>query len=379
VNDQPPAALDLREIEVRAGGRTILDVARLTVAPGERFALAGPNGAGKSTLLHVAGALRRPDHGEVWIGGERATPRAARRLRSRVGLVFQAPLLFDASVLANAASGLRFRGVGRAEAERTARLWLERFGVGALADRRPRGLSGGEAQRVSLARAFAMNPSLILLDEPFAALDAATRQALAPALLAELRSTGAAAVFVTHDLAEALALGDRLGILLGGRLVQTGAPADVLARPATVAAARFLGVEHLLPARIGARRGDLVEAEVAGADGPVRIVAAAVKDAMPGRAATLALRAASPTLLPDHAMPPPGWNVVPGRVVDVAPTSWGWRVTLIGRLTLEAHLAGGAPPAVGDQLQAAFPPTAAHLILTDATDHAAACAEAGPV
>src|SRR5581483_63077 len=100
MTDRTPPALALRDIEVRAGGRTILAVDALTVERGERFALAGPNGAGKSTLLHVAGALRRPERGEVWIGGERVTPRQARRLRSQIGLVFQAPLLFDASVLA---------------------------------------------------------------------------------------------------------------------------------------------------------------------------------------------------------------------------------------------------------------------------------------
>ncbi|HET7095444.1 MAG TPA: ATP-binding cassette domain-containing protein, partial [Thermomicrobiales bacterium] len=156
---EPPPALDLRDIDVRAGGRPILAVERLTVAPSERFALAGPNGAGKSTLLHVAAGLRRPTRGEVWVGGEPVTPIRGRKARPRIGMVFQTPLLFDASVLANAASGLRFQGMRRADAERAARVWLERFGVGALARRRARGLSGGEAQRVSLARAFATNPS----------------------------------------------------------------------------------------------------------------------------------------------------------------------------------------------------------------------------
>ena len=235
----PP--LRLRGVEVRAGGRTLLSVPELTVGPGETLALMGPNGAGKSTLLHVAALLRRPEVGEVRLGGEAATARTSLRLRRRTAMVLQAPLLFDARVLANAAAGLRFRGIGRREAERRAAAWLERFGVGHLADRHARALSGGEAQRVSLARAFAVEPTLLLLDEPFAALDAPTRAVLVPALAARLRETGTAAVIATHDPAETYALADRLAVLVAGRVVQLGAPAAVAARPANGTVTALLG------------------------------------------------------------------------------------------------------------------------------------------
>ncbi len=229
----PASALRLSGVQVWYGARTVLVVPEFAVGPGEVLALMGPNGAGKSTLLHVAALLRRPDAGEVWLGGERATRRAERTLRRRTAMVLQAPLLFDVGVLANAASGLRFRGVGRREAERRAGEWLERFGVGHLAGRNGRALSGGEAQRVSLARAFATEPELLLLDEPFAGLDAPSRTALVPDLAALLRETGTAAMVATHDRAEAAALADRLAVLIGGRIAQAGPTADVLARPAS--------------------------------------------------------------------------------------------------------------------------------------------------
>jgi ABC-type sugar transport system ATPase subunit len=224
-------ALALRGVEVRYGGRVTLAVPDLTVGRAETVAMMGPNGAGKSTLLHVAALLRWPEAGEVRIGGERAARRAERALRRRTAMVLQAPLLFDVPVLANAASGLRFRGVGRREAERRAGDWLERFGVGHLAGRNARALSGGEAQRVSLARAFATEPELLLLDEPFSGLDAPTRTALVPELAALLGETGTAALVATHDRGEAAVLADRLAVLIGGQIVRIGPTENVLGAP----------------------------------------------------------------------------------------------------------------------------------------------------
>ncbi len=212
--------LRLSGVTVRYGQRMVLELPELSIAPGEVLAIMGPNGAGKSTLLHVAALLRRPERGEVWIAGERATRRSERALRRRTAMVLQEPLLFDVSVVANAASGLRFRGMRRCNAEHRARAWLERFGVGHLTTRNARTLSGGEAQRTSLARAFAVEPELLLLDEPFAALDPATREILVPELAVQLRETQTAAVIVTHDATEARALADRLLVLVDGRIAQ---------------------------------------------------------------------------------------------------------------------------------------------------------------
>ena len=222
--------LRLCGVTVRYGQRVVLDLPELTIAPGEVLAVMGPNGAGKSTLLHVAALLLRPQRGEVWIAGERATRRSERALRRRTAMVLQEPLLFDVSVVANAASGLRFRGERRRDAEQRAREWLERFGVGHLAARNARTLSGGEAQRVSLARAFAVAPELLVLDEPFAALDAETRGSLLPELAAQLRATQTAAVIVTHVAAEAGILADRLIVLVDGRIARCDRTDPVLSQ-----------------------------------------------------------------------------------------------------------------------------------------------------
>jgi tungstate transport system ATP-binding protein len=142
----------LQNICMRRGDQVTLDVPHLALGAGEILALMGPNGAGKSTLLEVAALLRRPESGEIWIGGERVSRRTERAFRRHLAMAFQVPLLFDVSVLENVAAGVRFRGAGRKEAERRALSWLSRFGVEPLAGRRARALSGGEAQRVSLAR-----------------------------------------------------------------------------------------------------------------------------------------------------------------------------------------------------------------------------------
>jgi tungstate transport system ATP-binding protein len=240
----PP--LELHGIVVRRRERLVLDLEHLTVAPGEILAVMGPNGAGKSTLLEVAALLRRPDHGEVAIGGVLAERRTERALRRGIAMVFQSPLLFDRPVLDNVAAGPRFRGVGRAKAELRALGWLERFGVAHLAGRGARSISGGEAQRVALARAFAVEPALLLLDEPFAALDAPTRVALVPDLARALRDSGTAAVLVTHDRTDAQLLADRVAVIEAGRLIQIGAVAEVTAAPATPLVTALLRPEMLV-------------------------------------------------------------------------------------------------------------------------------------
>ncbi len=225
-----PPLIALRDVRVRRGGRVVLDVSALTVARGERLAIVGPNGAGKSTLLQVMALLLAPERGEVRFAGERVDAgRNPVPTRRRMAMVFQEPLLFDTSVFENVASGLRLRGVPEREVRARVTAWLERLGIAGLARRPARSLSGGEARRTSLARALVLEPELLLLDEPFSALDYPTRQGLLgelPGLLAAARTT---AVLVTHDPVEALWVGQRAVGLAEGRIVAEGAVGEVLA------------------------------------------------------------------------------------------------------------------------------------------------------
>ena len=239
--------LELRDVVVRAGGRTILAVPRLALADASTTALLGPNGSGKSTLLRAAAALLTPDRGAVLLDG---APAARADVRAATAAVLQRPLLRRASVRANVESGLRFRGVARAERRRRAQAWLDRLGLAALAERPAHVLSGGEAQRVSLARAFAVAPRVLLLDEPFGALDAQARGELLAELRELLAATATAALLVTHDRHEAAAVADRVAILNGGELRQEGPARQVLDHPAHADCARILGFDNVLPGRL---------------------------------------------------------------------------------------------------------------------------------
>jgi len=235
-----PSHLQLSGLVVRRGGRDVLQIDALDVRRGEILAVVGPNGAGKSTLVTAMGLLERPAAGTILLDGEPVDWRhGALAARRRLAIVFQEPLLFDTTVDDNVTTGLMLRGVPRREHGPRVARWLSRLGIGHLARRQARTLSGGEAQRVSLARALVIEPELLLLDEPFAALDAPTREALADDLLVLLRETATTTVLVTHDRDEALELGDRLAVIVAGRLVQIDRPDRVLREPANEAVAAF--------------------------------------------------------------------------------------------------------------------------------------------
>lgn len=239
--------LALRNISVRHGESTVLQVSALDVYHGEVLAVIGPNGAGKSTLLRVMGLLQQPTTGRIYFAGEEATKSNALRLRRRTASVFQEALLLNASVHDNAALGLKMRGLSRNEIDKRLRPWLERLGIAHLTSRAARSLSGGEAQRTSLARALALDPELLLLDEPFSALDQSTREVLLFDLQTILRETGVTTVLVTHDRQEALIMGRRVGVVQRGKLLQIGLNHDVFTRPVNENVAGIAGVDTRIP------------------------------------------------------------------------------------------------------------------------------------
>ncbi len=347
---------------VRYGGRRVLDVDRLSLVPGRTLALLGPNGSGKSTLLRVLALLERPAEGRLMLLGEGVAPGESRRLalRRRIATVFQAPLLTDATVAENVALGLRFRGIrGAGTAARVSR-WLERLGIGHLARQRARTLSGGEAQRVSLARAFVVEPELLFLDEPFASLDLHGREALALELEAILRESKIATVLVTHERAEAMMLGDEVAVLMEGRVVQRDVMRVVLSQPVSEAVARFLGVENLFRVRVGPHPGEEGEVELAGQ----RFFLPLSPDILD--TAVLCLRAEDVHLSPSATPPDSGSVRLAARVERMVPFGVPWRIHLDAGVPLVALAAQRTVERLrlepGTELVASFDPARVHAV-----------------
>ena len=234
------ARVGLSNLVLLRGEQAALELDRLEIQPGEVLAVVGPNGAGKSTLLLALARLLEPKRGTILFDGQPIDAIPATEYRRRLALVMQEPLLFDTSVFDNVAMGLRFRGVWRDEIRARVERWLEQTGVLHLAERRACDLSGGEAQRVSLARALVLEPQLLLLDEPFSALDPPTRESLLDDLALLLDQTHTTTVFVTHDLREAEQLADRMAVVIGGRLRQVGPVPALRQGPVDEEVGRFL-------------------------------------------------------------------------------------------------------------------------------------------
>jgi tungstate transport system ATP-binding protein len=254
-----PTALTLSNLRVDRGGQTVLRVETLEVAAGETVAILGPNGSGKSTLLLTSALLLSAAEGRVSLFGHDASDggvgaRAATQLRRRTATVFQEAGLLDMSVRRNVETALRLHRVPSADRRDRAEVWLDRLGVGHLADARAHMLSGGEAQRVSLARAFAVEPELLFLDEPFSSLDLEAKSRLVGELRTLLADEGIAAVISTHDHSEAQLLAERAMVLLDGRVEQVGPTAEVFSTPASIEVARFLGYAVIAATRLAALR-----------------------------------------------------------------------------------------------------------------------------
>lgn len=218
----------------------------LQAAAGKILSIAGPSGCGKSTVLRMASGLLEPDSGRVLVDGRDVT-RLEPRARG-IGMVFQDYALFPhLDVLGNVAYGLKHSGLSRAALTGRVERLLDTVGLAGFAKRRTQELSGGERQRVALARTLAVEPAIILFDEALSSLDAALRKRLRRELIDEQRRLGFTAVYVTHDLEEAMALGDHLAIMDRGRVLQCDTPRTLWESPGNVTVARFMGSGPCLP------------------------------------------------------------------------------------------------------------------------------------
>jgi len=354
--------LEVRDLAVDRGGARVLDVPAFRLGEGEIVSLIGPNGSGKSSLLlSLMGLLPRRAGKLLWRGAEVSTRAEVIACRRRMALVLQEPLLFDETVFENVASGLRIRGAARGERRARVEAALERFGLSPLARRPARELSGGEARRVSLARGLAVDPEVVLLDEPFANLDVPTRQAIVEDLEATLRGARMAAVLVTHDQAEALRLSDRLAVMQRGRIVQEGPPAAVVNDPIDEFVAACVGMETVVEGLV-VRRG---EAEVVMAVAGREI--AATGEAALGESVFCCIR---PELVTIDTVDPTGTssarNVLPARIAGVSSAGHQLRVRLDCGFPLVASVTGESFAALrlakGKAVFASFKATAVHVV-----------------
>lgn len=241
--------IDLKSLNVDLGKFRLRDVS-LNVGRGEYFILLGPTGAGKTALLETIAGLNLPRSGEVWLDGREVTCLAPEK--RGIGFVYQDQALFPhLSVIDNITFGLRQRGKSKKEAEVEARGVIDLLGISHLLQRRPRTLSGGERQKVALARALVIRPVVLLLDEPISALDPETRERMQRELRDIHDRLNLTVIHVTHDLEEAAAIGDRIAVMNEGHIAQMGSPDDVFRRPNSEFVARFAMVRNIFVADIG--------------------------------------------------------------------------------------------------------------------------------
>lgn len=313
--------VEIQDVRIHRQGRQVLSVDRLEVEEGEILAVIGPNGAGKSTLLLALAHLLQPSTGRILFRGQPISRDLA--YRRRIALVLQDPLLMNVSVYDNVAAGLRFRRLPRATVDSRVRDWLKRLGIDPLQNRSAPRLSGGEAQRASLARAMVLQPELLLLDEPFGALDAPTRARLIDDLQRLLKNTATTTVFVTHDQDEAMLLGDRVAVLLDGRVRQIGAPEAIFSTPEDAEVAAFVGVETIIPGQVVHAQEGILTIQAYG------YTLEAVGELSPGRAVLFCLRPEDITLWVEMGMGKSSApNQLPGRIARITPQGPLARVTV---------------------------------------------------
>ena len=242
-------SIELKSVSKRFGDVTAVDNVSLTVAEGELVALLGPSGGGKTTVLRMIAGLEVPTDGDVIIRGQRMNDVPVQQ--RNIGFVFQGYALFKTmSVFDNIAFGLKIKKWPKAERVARVEELLKLFGLDGLGKRYPHQLSGGQRQRVAIARALAPKPSVLLLDEPFGAVDAKIRQELRDWLVHLHDELNVTTVFVTHDQEEAMEVSNRIVIFSRGRLEQVGAPRDVYEQPNNEFVARFIGVLNVLELRV---------------------------------------------------------------------------------------------------------------------------------
>jgi tungstate transport system ATP-binding protein len=365
------ALLQARGLKVHRGRTQVLDVPSLDLRAGEVLALMGPNGAGKSTLLLALAGLLPPTAGELRFRQAPLQSRADREaFRGRMTMVFQDPLLFDASVGQNIATGLRLRGVPEVERTPRVREWATRLGLADLLDRPSHQLSGGEAQRTALARAFVLQPEILFLDEPFSSLDAQTREGLIEDLGRILAETGTTAVIATHDQGKATRLAHRLAVMREGRIIQLGGLREVMNHPEDPFVAAFVGMETLLKGQVVTCQEGLISLRLRKV--PAEREVLALGEAQPGQTVLLGVRPEHVSLSLQTDNTSSARNAFPGAVTKVIPQGPFFKIELDCGFFLTAFVTAQSLSELelrpGRQVVASFKATAVHLLRKEGLD-----------
>jgi putative spermidine/putrescine transport system ATP-binding protein len=346
------AKLELGGLTKRFDGVVAVDEVSLVIEDGEFVSLLGPSGCGKSTTLAMVAGLLAPDAGAIRIDGQDITGQPA--YRRNIGMVFQNYALFPhMTVRQNVAFGLRMRKVPKTDLAAQVSRALELVRLPHTASRYPRQLSGGEQQRIAVARALVIEPAILLLDEPLSNLDARLRDEMRIELRQIQRRVGITTVFVTHDQAEALAMSDRVAVMNRGRIMQVGAPAAIYDRPANEFVSSFIGQTNRTEGEVvGAADGYVTLALAGGA----RLRGVLTTGEPPtGRVAALV----RPEKISFAGKAPSGYNQLPGRVEDsvfLGTVIYYIVSTEAGRLTVLSQNSGAAPRAAGSMVALCFDP-----------------------
>ncbi len=339
-----------------------MNIPHLDVPEGKVISLIGPNGAGKSTLLLTLARLLKSSQGNIIFKGKKIdSNHTLIDYRRHLAMVFQEPLLFDTTVFENVATGLKIRGMRHDEMKQVVVDYLERFGIGHLIQRSARKLSGGEAQRTSLARAFATKPEIVFLDEPFSSLDPPTRESLIEDLDRILRETGTTTIMATHDQMEAIRLSDQIAVMNLGKIAQIGTPEAVMNNPTDEFVASFVGVETILNGEIVKTGAGTVICRVQ--NGEIE----AVGNAKPGERVVCCIRPEQVVL---STGPSPSGvstrNTFPGKIVRISPMGLFYKISLDCGFFLTAYVtipsAENLALEEGKSVFASFKATAVHLI-----------------
>ncbi|GFP27775.1 sulfate/thiosulfate transport system ATP-binding protein [Candidatus Hakubella thermalkaliphila] len=360
---QSAIPVEVVDLEQEYDGRRVLSVPALTVKQGEVFVLIGPNGSGKSTFLRIINLLEKPSRGKVFLFGfEPRTRSEILQARRKMSMVFQEPLLFSASVYNNIAYGLRIRREKEGRIRQKVEDLMEKLEISHLAKRLATGLSGGEAQRVSLARALAVEPEIFLLDEPLASLDAPTRESLRSDLGGLLRELGITSIYVTHDRTEAIILADRIAVMNEGQILQEGTADEVFNKPRDELVASFVGVETILRGIVVSRMEQLAEIEIWGK----RIEA--VSSCQVGDEVLVFLRPEDITVtLPgDGGVRSSARNIFPGRIEKITHLGYLVKLHLDCGFSLRALITRVSATELGLTegmgIMASFKATAVHVV-----------------